>query len=118
MSVTRLLFLSVLKKFPQVVLDQQGASKYARSILRLAPEPLDTEMLFNPFEEDLHLPAPFPGFVRILQHNSSELPLRQKAHDLSENTLSNVHSCSIFDTDAKMQFSNHGQYIPTLNNCA
>jgi len=61
---------------------------------------------------------PFLGFVGILQHNSSELPLRQKTHDLSENILSYVHPCSIFDTDTKMQISNHGQYILTLNNCA
>lgn len=54
---------------------------------------------------------PFLGFVGILQHNSSELPLRQETHYLSENILSNVHSCSIFDTDAKMQISNHEQYI-------
>lgn len=58
------------------------------------------------------------GFVGILQHNSSELPLRQKTHDLSENILSYVHPCSIFDTDTKMQISNQGQYILTLNNCA
>ncbi len=88
LSVILVLFPSVLEKFPQVVLDQQGASKYthdfedgsiqfevvlddrnkticddcdvnlyAHSILRLAPELLDTEMLFDPFEEELHLPA-------------------------------------------------------------
>ena len=61
---------------------------------------------------------PSLGFVGILQHNSSELPLRQKTHNLSENILSNVHLCSIFDTDAKMQNSNHGQHISILNNCA
>ena len=61
---------------------------------------------------------PFLGFVEILQHNSSELPLWQKTHNLSENILSNVHPCYIFGTDTKMQISNHGQYISTLNNCA
>ena len=62
--------------------------------------------------------GPFLGPVETLQHNSSELPLRQKAHDLSENILSNVHPYSIIDTDAKLQISNHGQYISILNNCA
>lgn len=73
------------------------------------------------YEREQMIPVgkrPFLGSVGILQHNSSELPLRQKAHDLSENILSNVHLCSIFDTGAKMQISNHGQYISILSNCA
>lgn len=61
---------------------------------------------------------PALGAVVVLDYQSSELPLGQKLCDLSENVLANMHTCSKFDTDAKVCLSKVGHILEFLYNCA
>ena len=49
--------------------------------------------------------SPFLCFIDIFRHNSSELPLRYKTHNLSEDILSCMYLSIGFDSVAKMQTS-------------
>lgn len=55
--------------------------------------------------------CPFLRLVDIFRDNSSELPLRHKTYNLSENILSCMHLSTEFDSVAKMQISNRGQFF-------
>lgn len=61
---------------------------------------------------------PFLSLVEMSHDYSSELPLRQKTHDLCENVLPYMHFCADFGSAAKMQISNHGQGVYCLSICA
>lgn len=62
--------------------------------------------------------SPFLRLVDIFRHDSSELPLRQKQCDLSEDILSDIHFRTCFDSGTKMQISSLGQGVLYLSNCA
>ena len=62
--------------------------------------------------------SPFLRLVDIFRHDSSELPLRQKQCDLSEDILSDIHFRTCFDSGTKMQISSLGQGVLFLSNCA
>jgi hypothetical protein len=49
---------------------------------------------------------------------SSELPLRQKTHDLCEDILPYMHPRTDFGSAAKMQISKPGQVVCDLSICA
>ena len=49
----------VLDDGNEAVCDDGDVNLYAHSILGFSPEPLDLEMLFDPFEKQLHLPPTF-----------------------------------------------------------
>jgi hypothetical protein len=61
---------------------------------------------------------PFLSLVEMSHDYSSELPLRQKTHDLCENVLPYMHPRTDFGSAAKMQISKPGQGIYDLSNCA
>ena len=61
---------------------------------------------------------PSLSLVEMSHDYSSELPLRQKTHDLCENVLPHMHPRTDFGSAAKMQISKPGQGIYDLSNCA
>lgn len=61
---------------------------------------------------------PFLSLVEMSHDYSSELPLRQKTHDLCENVLPYMHPRTDFGSAAKMQISKPGQGVYDLSNCA
>ena len=62
--------------------------------------------------------SPFLRLVVVFRHDSSELPLRQKQCDLSEDIQSDVHFRTCFDSGTKMQISSLGQGVLYLSDCA
>lgn len=60
----------------EAVSDDCDVDLYAHRIFRLSPELFDTEMLFDPFEEEFHLPAVLVEF-RHLQRREMK-GIRQK----------------------------------------
>lgn len=62
--------------------------------------------------------SPFLRLVDIFRHDFSELPLRQKQCDLSEDGLSDIHFRTCFELGTKKQASSLGQGASCLSNCA
>ena len=62
--------------------------------------------------------SPILGPVAGLGHKAFEIPLWQKAGDLSENVLSDVHICPKFDLGTKVRISKVRQVFQNLLYCA
>ena len=56
--------------------------------------------------------------VVVLRNDTPELPLREKLCYLCKNELSNMHICSILESEAKVCISKPGQGIGELKRCA
>ena len=63
-----------------------------------------------------HRPALSP--VVVFGEDAPELPLWEELSYLCKNVISNMHTCSVFESDAKVRISKPGQGIGRLKRCA